>query len=65
MSTNKLYYLLGVLTTTLSVVAYMEIVETETHIKTKTESVVRMVNVPFAPSDYELLADWIKTSLNK
>ena len=65
MSTNKLYYLLGVLTTTLSVVAYMEIVEPDTPIQTKTETVVRMVNVPFAPSAYELQADGIKSSLNK
>ena len=65
MSTNKLYYLLGVLTTTLSVVAYMEIVEPETSIQTKTETVVRMVNVPFTPSAYELQADGIKSSLNK
>jgi soluble lytic murein transglycosylase-like protein len=65
MSTNKLYYLLGVLTTTLSVVAYMEIVEPDTPIQTKTETVVRMVNVPFTPSAYELQADGIKSSLNK
>ena len=65
MSTNKLYYLLGVLTTTLSVVAYMEIVEPDIPVQTKTETVVRMVNVPFAPSDYELQAEEIKSSLNK
>ena len=65
MSVNKLYYLLGVLTTTLSVVVYMEIKEPNTPIQTKTETVVRMVNVPFAPSDYELQAEEIKSSLNK
>ena len=65
MSVNKLYYLLGVLTTTLSVVAYMEIVEPDTPIQTKTETVVRMVNVPFTPSDYKLQAEDIKSSLNK
>ena len=56
---------MGVLTTTLSVVAYMEIVEPDTPIQTKTETVVRMVNVPFTPSAYELQADGIKSSLNK
>ena len=65
MSTNKLYYLLGVLTTTLSVVAYMEIVEPDTPIQTKTETVVRMVNVPFSPSNYTIQAEEIKSSLNK
>ena len=65
MSTNKLYYLLGVLTTTLSVVAYMEIVEPDTPMQTKTETVVRMVNVPFSPSNYTIQAEEIKSSLNK
>ena len=65
MSTNKLYYLLGVLTTTLSVVAYMEIVEPDTPMQTKTETVVRMVNVPFSPSNYVIQAEEIKSSLNK
>ena len=51
MSTNKLYYLLGVLTTTVSVVAYMEITEPDIPMQTKTETVVRMVNVPFSPSN--------------
>ena len=59
MSTNKLYYLLGVLTTTLSVVAYMEIVEPDTPMQTKTETVVRMVNVPFSPSNYTIQAEEI------
>ena len=65
MSTNKLYYLLGVLTTTLSVVVYMEIKEPNTPIQTKTETVVRMVNVPFSPSNYIIQAEEIKSSLNK
>ncbi len=65
MSVNKLYYLLGVLTTSLSIMAYMEIVEPNTPIQTKTETVVRMVNVPFTPSAYKLQADGIKSSLNK
>ena len=65
MSVNKLYYLLGVLTTTLSVMVYMEISEPDIPIQTKTETVVRMINVPFAPSDYELQAEEIKSSLNK
>ena len=65
MSVNKLYYLLGVLTTTLSVMAYVEIIEPDIPIQTKTETVVRMVNGPFTPSDYELQAEGIKSSLNK
>ena len=65
MSINKLYYLLGVLTTAVSVMAYVEIIEPDVPVQTKTETVVRMVNVPFAPSDYELQAEGIKSSLNK
>ena len=65
MSVNKLYYLLGVLTTAVSVMAYVEIIEPDIPIQTKTETVVRMVNVPFAPSDYELQSKEIKSSLNK
>ncbi len=65
MSVNKLYYLLGVLTTAVSVMAYMEITEPDIPIQTKTETVVRMVNVPFTPSDYIVQAEEIKSSLNK
>ncbi len=65
MSINKLYYLLGVLTTAVSVMAYVEIIEPDIPIQTKTETVVRMVNVPFTPSDYKLQAEDIKSSLNK
>ena len=65
MSINKLYYLLGVLTTAVSIMAYMEIIEPGIPIQTKTETVVRMVNVPFNPSDYVVQAQEIKSSLNK
>ena len=65
MSTNKLYYLLGVLTTAVSVMAYVEIIEPDIPIQTKTETVVRMVNVPITPSDYTAQAKEIKSSLNK
>ena len=65
MSVNKLYYLLGVLTTALSVMAYMEIIEPDIPIQTKTETVVRMVNVPFLPSNHTMQAQEIKSSLNK
>jgi len=65
MSVNKLYYLLGVLTTAVSVMAYVEIIEPDIPIQTKTETVVRMVNVPIAPSDYTAQAEEIKSSLNK
>ena len=65
MSVNKLYYLLGVLTTAVSVMAYVEIIEPDIPIQTKTETVVRMVNVPITPSDYTAQAKEIKSSLNK
>ena len=65
MSTNKLYYLLGVLTTAVSVMVYVEIIEPDIPIQTKTETVVRMVNVPLTPSDYTAQAKEIKSSLNK
>ena len=66
MSLNKLHFLLGVLVTSLSVVIYMETTEFEMpEIPTKTETIVRMVNVPFAPSDYTIQAEEIKSSLNK
>ena len=65
MSVNKLYYLLGVLTTAVSVMAYVEIIEPDIPIQTKTETVVRMVNVPFSPSNYTIQAEEIKSSLNK
>ena len=65
MSVNKLYYLLGVLTTAVSVMAYVEIIEPDIPIQTKTETVVRMVNVPFSPSNYVIQAEEIKSSLNK
>ena len=66
MSSNKLHFLLGVLVTSLSVVIYMETTEYELpELPTKTETIVRMVNVPFAPSDYGLQAEEIKSSLNK
>jgi len=66
MSLNKLHFLLGVLVTSLSVVVYMETTEFEPlEIPTKTETIVRMVNVPFTPSDYTTQAEEIKSSLNK
>ena len=65
MSINKLYYLLGVLTTAVSVMAYVEIIEPDIPVQTKTETVVRMVNVPITPSDYTAQAKEIKSSLNK
>ena len=65
MSLNKLYYLLGVSTTALSVMVYVEVTKPNIPIQTKTETVVRMVNVPFSSSDYEIQAQDIKSSLNK
>ena len=66
MSSNKLHFLLGVLVTSLSVVIYMETTEYELpELPTKTETIVRMVDVPFHPSDYTKQAEEIKSSLNK
>ena len=66
MSSNKLNFLLGVLVTSLSVVIYMETTEFEMpEIPTKTETIVRMVNVPFTPSDYSSQPEEIKSSMNK
>ena len=66
MSTDKQYFLLGILVTSLAVVTYMETTEYEIpQLPTKTETIVRMVNVPFTPSDYTSQAENIKSSLNK
>ncbi len=66
MSSNKLHFLLGVLVTSLSVVIYMETTKYELpELPTKTETIVRMVDVPFHPSDYTSQAEEIKSSLNK
>ena len=66
MSSNKQYFLLGILVTSMSVVTYMETTEYEMpELPTKTETIVRMVNVPFNPSDYTSQSEKIKSSLNK
>ena len=66
MSTDKQYFLLGILVTSLAVVTYMETTEYEMpQLPTKTETIVRMVNVPFNPSDYTSQSEKIKSSLNK
>ena len=55
MSLNKLHFLLGVLVTCLSVVIFMETTDYELpELPTKTETIVRMVNVPFSPCDHKL-----------
>ena len=66
MSSNRLHFLLGVLVTSLSVVIYMETTTYELpELPTKTETIVRMVDVPFRPSDYTSQSEEIKSSLNK
>ena len=66
MSTNRLHFLLGVLVTSMSVVIYMETTEYKLpELPTKTETIVRMVDVPFHPSDYTAQSEKIKSSLNK
>ena len=57
---------MGVLVTCLSVVIFMETTDYELpEIPSQTETIVRMVNVPFNPSDYSAQAEEIKSSLNK
>lgn len=57
---------MGVLVTCLSVVIFMETTDYELpEIPSQTETIVRMVNVPFSPSDYTAQAEEIKSSLNK
>jgi len=65
MNMNRLCFLLGVSLTSLSVVGYVNLSEPSSIINTKTETIVRMVNVPFTPSNYETQAKEIKSSLNK
>ena len=57
---NRLYFLLGASLTSLSVVGYVNLSNPSSIINTKTETIVRMVNVPFTPSDYETQAKEIK-----
>jgi len=65
MTMNRLYFLLGICVTSLSIVGYVSLAKPSNIINTKTETIVRMVNVPFTPSDYTSQAKEIKSSLNK
>ena len=65
MSTNRLSFLLGVLTTSLAVMLFKEYQAKPEVIRTKTETIVRMVDVPRVSENYDVQVEEIKSSLNK
>ena len=65
MSTNRLSFLLGVLTTTLAVMLFKEYQGKPEVVRTKTETIVRMVDVPRVSENYDVQVEEIKSSLNK
>jgi len=64
LSDNKIYFLLGMSLTTLSVVLFKELSPPQ-EIQTRTETIVRMVDAPYIRGAFELEANNIKSSLNK
>ena len=65
MSTNRLSFLLGVLTTSLAVMLFKEYQAKPEVIRTKTETIVSMVDVPRVSENYDVQVEEIKSSLNK
>ena len=65
MSTNRLSFLLGVLTTSLAVMLFKEYQGKPEVVRTKTETIVRMVDVPRVSENYDVQVEEIKSSLNK
>ena len=65
MSTNRLSFLLGVLTTSLAVMLFKEYQAKPEVIRTKTETIVRMVDVPRVSGNYDVQVEEIKSTLNK
>ena len=65
MSTNRLSFLLGVLTTSLAVMLFKEYQAKPEVIRTKTETIVRMVDVPRVSENYDVQVEEIKSTLNK
>ena len=65
MSTNRLSFLLGILTTSLAVMLFKEYQAKPEVIRTKTETIVRMVDVPRVSENYDVQVEEIKSTLNK
>ena len=65
MSTNRLSFLLSVLTTSLAVMLFKEYQGKPEVVRTKTETIVRMVDVPRVSENYDVQVEEIKSSLNK
>ena len=65
MSTNRLSFLLGILTTSLAVMLFKEYQGKPEVVRTKTETIVRMVDVPRVSENYDVQVEEIKSSLNK
>ena len=62
---NKTHFLLGVMITSLCVMTYKELSYRPPMVKTKTETIVHMVNDPLIRGNFELESNEIKSSLNK
>ena len=62
---NKTHFLLGVMLTSLCVMTYKELSYRPPMVKTKTETIVHMVNDPLIRGNFELESNEIKSSLNK
>ena len=62
---NKTHFLLGVMLTSLCVMTYKELSYRPPMVKTKTETIVHMVNDPIIRGNFELESNEIKSSLNK
>lgn len=61
---SRIYFLLGVSITALSVVLFKELSPPQ-EIQTRTETIVRMVDAPYIRGAFELEAEDIKSPLNK
>ena len=62
---NRIYFLLGVMVTCLSVVTYKELTHKSPLIQTKTETIVHMVADPLIRGNFESESNEIKSTLNK
>ena len=62
---NKTHFLLGVMLTSLCVMTYKELSYRPPMVKTKTETIVHMVNDPLIRGNFELESSEIKSTLNK
>jgi len=64
MNDNRIYFILGISLTALSVVLFKEF-SSPRELQTRTETIVRMVNAPYIRGEFGLEADDIKSTLNK